>query len=189
MKRAVLVLCLLLPFSEPAFSESPDVTCCPTYYGYIGLFSNSEASNWCITGMGIFDWYLYALPVATEGMMCVELRTELSSSNIAVFNAYFGELILQPVLGGVPGDLAACFSYCQAGDWVRVFGATVSVMSTSTESIVIEPFTASPYPKFLDCSGVERETLVLTNLGINDSYCGIISVRESTWGAIKNMYE
>jgi hypothetical protein len=93
-------------------------------------------------------------------------------------------------MGGVPGDLAACFGNCWY-EWVQVFSATLFIMAPTEESVSIGAFTGSPYPKILDCllPANEVEAIKWTYLYTNYAECPAYATRESTWGAIKNMYE
>ena len=189
MRRLILFSIILLLFCQSARAERDDLGCCPSP-GFIGLFANEDHSNWCIYGTGAYTIYLFALPIGDEGMKCVELRTELSSPYIALFNAVFNDDIAEPIMGGVPGDLAACYNSCQtSADWILVFHATLFIMAAEEAIVSIESFTGSPYPKFLTCDGIEIEAIRFTNVYANVIECFPISVKESTWGAIKNMYK
>lgn len=186
MRSLILISAVLLFASQAAWAGGESLSCCPPS-GYVGLFADELHTQWCIYGTGIFTFYCFVLPSAT-GLDCVELRITLSSSNIWVFNAVYHPDVLMPILGGVPGDMAACFASCWY-EWIYVFRATVYVMTATQEMVSIDPFTGSPYPKILDCTGIETEAYAYTNLYINILECYPTSVRESTWGAIKNMYE
>jgi hypothetical protein len=180
MKKGLLLGVALLLIASVASAQLPP-------QGFIGLFWDDMHTEWCVTGMGSMTMYCFVLP-PEMGMDCVELRTVLSSTNIAVFSPVYNSDVQQPVMGGVPGDLAACFGSCW-GEWVRVFSATLFVMAGTPEMITLAPFTGSPYLKILDCTGYEGEALKYVDLYINNPDCPETSTKESTWGAIKNMYE
>lgn len=190
MRSLILLSVILLLFCQTARAERDDLSCCPVPGGYIGLFADEEHSTWCLEGAGMYTFYLFALPLSSEGMRCVELRTVVNSPDVAVFAPIYNELVKEPILGGIPGNLAVCFKVCLIEDWVRIFSASAFVMAANEASITIEAFTGSPYPKFLDCGGVEVEANIYTYLWINMPWgCYMTPVKESTWGAIKDMYK
>lgn len=181
MKRILLVTVMVLLVATAVSAQLPPK-------GYVGFFADVGRSSWCITGMGSFTLYFFALP-PQGGMDCVEIRSVLSSGNIAVFNPVYHADVLEPVMGGVPGDLAACFGNCWY-NWVQVFSATIFIMAATPETVSIAPFTGSPYPKILDClvPANEKEAIPFTYLYTNTSPCPPIGNSESTWGAIKSLY-
>jgi hypothetical protein len=180
MKKALLLGVALLLIASVASAQLPP-------QGFMGLYADANHTEWCIYGTGSFTMYLFVLP-PEAGMKCVELSTVLSSTNIAVFSPMYNADVQQPVMGGVPGDLAACFGNCWL-EWVDVFSATLFIMAPTPESVIMEPFTGSPTLKILDCGGLETEALPMTYLYTNTDPCPGIATKESTWGAIKNMYE
>lgn len=182
MKKGLLLGVALLLIASVASAQLPP-------QGFIGLFADDLHTEWCVTGTGSMVLYCFVLP-PENGLDCVELRTVLSSATaLAVFSPVYNADVMQPVMGGVPGDLAACFGSCW-GEWVRVFSATLFVMAPTPEMITLEPFTGSPYLKILDCTGIEGEALKYVDLYVNQGEnCPETGTRESTWGAIKNMYE
>ena len=182
MKRILLVMVMVVLVSTAVSAQLPP-------QGYFGLFVDDTRANWCITGTGSFTIYLFVLP-NVDGMKCIELKTVVSSANIAVFSAVYNPDVAQPIMGGVPGDLAACFGNCYY-DWVQVFSATLFLMAPTAESVTMEPFTGSPYMKTLDCltPANELETIAWTYVYTNYAECPPYANQESTWGAIKNMYQ
>ena len=164
MKRIMVFLALsLLVFSAVSAQLPPQ--------GFIGLWADEDHSYHCVNGTGMHTFYCFALPPET-GLKCIELKTVLSSNNVMVFSPIFNENSIEPILGGVPGDLAMCFNSCQT-DWVMAFSAQLFVLDTSLETIILEPFTGSPYLKILNCEGVEVEALAYSDLYINDPNCWI----------------
>jgi hypothetical protein len=180
MKKALLLGVALLLIASVVSAQLPP-------QGFIGLYVDDAHTTWCIEGTGSFTMYCFVLPTV-DGMKCIEIKTVLSSANIAVFSPVYNADVAQPVMGGVPGDLAACFNSCW-GEWVQAFSATLFIMAATPESVTMEPFTGSPYLKILDCTGLETEALPLTYVYTNYAECPGNANQESTWGAIKNMYE
>ena len=182
MKRILFVMVMVLLVSTAVSAQLPP-------QGYIGLFVNDTHTNWCITGTGSYTLYCFVIP-NDDGMKCIEISTVLSSANIAVFTPLYHPDVAQPVMGGVPGDLAACFGNCWY-DWVQVFSATLFIMAPTPESVTLAPFTGSPYIKILDClsPATELEAIEFTYVYTNTDPCPGTPNQESTWGAIKNMYE
>lgn len=180
MKKALLLGVALLLIASVVSAQLPP-------QGYIGLYADDNHSSWCINATGSQTMYCFVLP-PEAGMKCIEISTVLSSANIAVFSPIYNDDVAQPVMGGVPGDLAACFNSCW-GEWVMAFSATLFIMAPTPESVVLEAFTGSPYLKILDCAGLEVEALPMTYLYTNTDPCPGTANQESTWGAIKNMYE
>ena len=163
MKRIAIFLALsLLVFSAVSAQLPPQ--------GYIGLFADENHTNICINGNGAFTFYCFVLP-SESGLKCLELSTEVSSYNIAVWGPVYNPDTSEPVMGSVPGDLAMCFNSCHDTGWVMAFSATLFVITPTVEMIALEPFSGSPYMKILNCEGVEVEALPYTYLYVNDPWC------------------
>ncbi len=180
MKKALL-LGLTLLFVSGAVSAQQ-----------LALYADAERTTWCAENADVGAMvyvYLFVNPVA-EGITCIELNTTHEGGMYMAFAPTYNPETVQPIMGGFPdSDLGGCFGGCQS-DWI--WFANVMLFNQSVEPcrIYIRPFQGPPvqeYPKVLTCGGDEIEAFPLTDFFINA--CGPISVEESSWGAIKSMYE
>lgn len=181
MKRILLVMVMVVLVATTVSAQLPP-------QGYYGLFFDTNRTTWCYTGAGMVTFYLFCLP-PESGLDCVELKLT-PPSGYFIFNEVYHVDVMQPVMGNLPSGLAACFGNCWY-EWIQVASATIAIADLNPNEVIIEPFPGSPYPKILDClvPANETEAIPWTHLYTNYAECPGYAVRESTWGAIKNMYE
>ncbi len=143
--------------------------------------------------------YLFCAPPA-DGLTCIELGMLAEGGAFMPFQAVYNDDVSEPVLaGGFPtGDTGGCYNTCHQEDWVWFAYCDMFIQSVDPIYLTITPFQGTipqPWPKMLTCTGggelgedpYETEAFVLNNFCIND-ICEV-SVEESSWGAIKNLYE
>ncbi len=181
MKRILLVMVMVLLVSSVVSAQPPP-------QGYFGLFFDVNRVNWCYNGVGTTTFYFFAIP-NSDGLKCVELMTPLPAG-FFMFGEVFHPDVLSPVMGSLPAGLAACFGNCYY-EWVQVLSGTLMIPNMDPAEIMIDAFPLSPYPKILDCldPAHELEAISWTSIYTNYVVCPGYSSTESTWGAIKNMYE
>ncbi len=181
MKKVLLLGVALLLIANVASAQLPP-------QGYFGLFYDVERTDWCYEGTGMVTFYFFALP-SEAGLACVELMV-VPPAGFFIFGEVYNADVLSPVMGSLPAGLAACFGNCYY-EWVQVLSATLMIGDVLPHELAIEAFPGSAWPKTLDCliPANELETLPYTNLYTNTVPCPGIANTESTWGAIKNMYE
>lgn len=182
MKKGLLLGIALLVIASAVSAQAPP-------QGYFGLFYDEGGTTWCFTGAGMTTIYFLALPPA-DGLKCVELQV-IIPAGFYLFGEVFNPDVKTPVMGTLATGMAACFNTCQQGEWTLVCSATFMVADMLPQTIVIEEMEGSPYPKILDCldPANELEAYPYTYLYTNTDPCPGIANKESTWGAIKNMYE
>lgn len=182
MKKGLLLGVALLLIASVVSAQLPP-------QGYFGLFLDEERMSWCIEGTETTMFYFFALPPA-EGLKCVELKLVIPAGFFIFAETYHAD-VKTPVMGTLPGGVAACFNICQMEGWVQVCSAMLMIGSDVPTEIPIVAMEGSPYPKILNCSdpAVEVEALPYNYLYTNTFPCPGIANSESTWGAIKNMYE
>lgn len=146
---------------------------------------------------------VYLFAYLDEGFQCVETNTVLMTvpsvgdpyptipeEEYDALAAIYNVDVASPIMGGFPNsDLGVCYNACYS-DWYWVVRARIYVYITDPIVIQIRPFQGppvQPFPLLLSCLGEELQAYALTNLYINS--CGPVAVEESSWGAIKNMYE
>jgi hypothetical protein len=179
MKRLFLLGCMLAVLVAPASAQLPA-------NAYIGLFIDEARTNWCVSGLGAHTMYLVVLP-SQDGLLCTEMSTTLVGTGVMFFQPTWNPLSASPVMGGIPGDLGHCFDECQT-DWVYLCSVSMLVQTTDPVSIEIGAYTGVPYPRTLVCDeSAEPEAIPFTTFYING--CGPLGVEESSWGAIKSLYE
>jgi hypothetical protein len=181
MKRILLVMVMVVLVSTAVSAQLPP-------QGYFGLFFDEGRTNWCHTGSGTVAFYFFALPPA-DGLKCVELMLPLPAG-FFIFGEIYHPNVKTPVMGSLPSGVAACFNDCTF-EWVQVCSAMLMIPNTDPAEIPIDKFPGSPYPKILDCQlpALEVEAIPWTHLYTNYMGCPGYANQESTWGAIKNMYE
>ena len=166
----------------------------------LGLYIDNTRTSWCSDAMVV---YAYLWGYFPNGLQCVEVNTILMTEPVGedpypsipemefdalapVFNAD----VADPVMGSFPNsDLGACYDACYS-DWTWLVYVRMFIYTSDPMVMYIRPYqspTVQDFPKILNCAGTEYEAFALTNLYING--CGPVGVEESSWGAIKNMYE
>jgi hypothetical protein len=99
-------------------------------------------------------------------------------------------------LGTLPDGMSACVLNCQ-WDWIWIFQQTLYVTSTEQThlEIIKHPDPLIPAIQFSNCNPgyPEEPVVVFTHLFVNyeatEPECGEPGTKNSTWGAIKNMYK
>ena len=161
----------------------------------IGLYVDAERTSWEATAAsGIVYVYVFAQP-NTDGMTCLELRTEASNTNFMAFATTWAPDAAEARMGNIPDqNLVGCWTSCKF-EWTWLCNAGMFMMSGDELIISIAPYTDQPYPKILDCVDPANElpAMACTPVCINAlepclDPCDN-AVEESTWGAIKNLYE
>ena len=182
--KKVLLLGLALLFVSSAVSAQQ-----------FALYNDEARTTFSVLGVEMMDLvrvYLFCNPPA-DGLQCIELGMLVEGEGS--FNpfqpVYHGD-VAQPVLAaGFPtGDTGGCWNGCYSEDWVYFCYADLFMMNNLSVQLSIVPFQGPPvqaWPKMLTCPGAEVEAYVLNNFCINME-CEV-SVEESSWGAIKNLYE
>lgn len=181
MKKLLLFGIALMLIAPPVSAQLPATP-------YLALYEDVVRSDWCVTGIGFVNMYLFVLP-NVDGAVCAEL-------SISVTGAGAGGLmwgvptyhvdVVEPVMGSVPGEMGVCFGDCKM-DWIYFYNVGILVQTVEPARAEIGVFGTSPYPKVLDCLGAEPEAIIFNHYYIND--CGPVAVDESSWGAIKSLYE
>jgi hypothetical protein len=182
MKRILLVMVIVMLVSTAVSAQLPP-------QGYFGLFFDASRTNWCYTGSGMITFYFFALP-NVDGLKCVEVMAP-PPAGFFIFGTVLHADVVQPVMGELATGLVACFGNCWY-EWVQVLSATLMIPDENPAEIPIAAFPGSPYPKMLDClvpDATELEAISWTHLYTNYAECPGYANQESTWGAIKNMYQ
>ena len=180
MKRILLVMVMMLLVSATVSAQLPP-------RAYYGLYVDDTHTTYCITGPGSFTIYCMVWP-SDGGLDSVEFKVTPSAGMIIYLPELNPDIILS--MGTFPGELVATFGTCWL-DWTVICSASLMVSGdgTNQEEVIFEPYTGSPFLKFVDCDGIEEEAVALNYLYANYPTCPEYASRESTWGAIKNMYE
>jgi len=189
--KKVLLLGIALLFVSSAVSAQQ-----------LALYIDAERSTWCSEAEYGYVW-AYLFGYLPEGFNCIELNTILMTEPTSgdpypsieidefdALNISFNEDLAPPAMGSFPNsDLGVCFSACYT-DWTWLVRCRLFIYVPFPMTMYIRPYqspTVQPAPKLLTCQGVEVQAAALTNLYIH--HCGPIGVEESSWGAIKSMYE
>ncbi len=192
MIRSILLVFIML-FTVQALNTN---SCCaadsPDYVTF-GLYADDLHTTNCVYAEPLtsFPVYFYILitPIGS-GVEALEMSVEQSSYNILIMAPDFADIVAA-TLGSVPGDIAISFSECCEVGWFHVFTVQVILMDQFPEYLEIGPWTGMTYPRVADCTPTHEQWDVLDyySVYINEPGCsGPVSTGESTWGAIKNMY-
>ena len=181
MKKLLLfgiVLMLIAPQVSAQLPASP----------YLALYEDEVRTDWCVSGIGFVNMYLFMLP-NTDGGICVELSinvTGTGSGGLMWGAPTWHPDVVDPKLGGVPGEMGACFGTCKT-DWAYFYSVGILVQTLDPARAEIGAYGTSDYPIVLTCLGDEPEAIVFNHFYFND--CGPNAVEESSWGVIKSLYE
>ena len=181
MKR-ILLLGLALLFVSGAVSAQQ-----------VAMYVDEARASWCVMDAMPYDFiniYLFINPPA-EGAKCIDLSTVAEYGNYRVFAYEPNPGAQDPILGGFPDDdLAGCFAACQ-DTWNWLVRGEIMMLSADPVKIYFRPSQDPVQPNMwmLNCAdpAEEVEALALTDFYVNS--CGPVSVEESSWGAIKSLYE
>ncbi len=135
-------------------------------------------------------FYMLISPVG-DGVGALEMSIEQSSYNIIVTTPEFTDIV-GATIGSIPGDIAISFIDCCEVGWFHVFTVQVIVMNQFPEYLAIGPWTGWTFPRVADCTIPYElwDVLEYYDVFINTPGCGtVIGTKESTWGAIKDMYK
>ncbi len=184
MKKALIASVALLLISSSAFAS----------LGYIGLYVDADHSYWCTEGTGFYaaEMWIWCLP-GPDGQICAEFAVAYPA-NIIQSTVTWNDPLISVSLGDLPGGLSVCYVGCQHG-WNWPCHQALWVTDPSQTFIQIVPHPEAGAIQFANCLEgypVEPAT-VLTNLFINyppeAPECQGTAVEESSWGAIKGLFE
>lgn len=159
----------------------------------IGMYTDDTHTSWCVESAAaqgnMVTVYIFGSPNA-DGMTCLEFSTTTEGGGYMAFTPTWADDIASPQMGSFPdNDLGACWQGCK-DDWAWLLNATLFITSPEAMTISFGAFTGSPYIKILTCLGDEIEAYAFSNFCINQPCCPPnTAVEESSWGAIKNLYE
>ena len=182
MKR-ILLLGLALLFVSSAISAQQ-----------IAMYTDETRASWCAVDIGPYmDVYIYLFVGPTQaGIKCIDINATHEGGAFRAFAPTWNEDDVNPgaTLGTFPdNDLATCFFACQY-DWNWVCRGELMLLDIDPARFWLRPSQDPLQPNMwvLTCEPSEEvELFALTDFYINS--CGPISVEESSWGAIKSLYE
>lgn len=179
MKKVLLLTTALLLVATVAMAQLP-----PT--GYIGLYTDDARSSNCIeaTGGG-YDVYVMVLP-SDQGLMTTEFAISFPSGVYLTKTTYASDIAL--TWGDPANGLRATFSACKTA-WCWPCYMTFDIWNVSGGNIEIIPHPDSGLMQLCNCNeGYPTESVIyLTPMYLGE--CGPLANEESSWGAIKGMYE
>ncbi len=160
--------------------------------GYIGLFADESRSSWCLESEAYveFDVFLYCMP-SDNGVRAVEFRISLPPSYVVVTNTPGPKVSV--TLGNHLDGIAYSLYLCET-DWVLL--ATYSILPTAPgiAAIWLRAHGDTGQIAIANClPGYPIEpayayTSVFVNYPLNSPECTGTGTEESSWGAIKEMY-
>ena len=182
MKKALLLGAALMFIASGASAQM------------IGLFVDANHADWNVDmPSGVAYVYVFASPTA-EGMTCLELATVADNANFMAFATAWAPDAAEARMGNIPNEnLVGCWTSCKF-EWTWLCNAGLFMMSGDPLTVTPVPYSGQPFMKVLDCStpAVEQEGIPYSEVCINHPVpCPLLitAVEESSWGAIKNLYE
>jgi hypothetical protein len=163
-------------------------------YVVFGLYADELHTTNCIyvDSLCVFPIYfcIYIAPCG-NGVIALEMSVEKSSGNLLTFAQVYNADVVELAMGSVPGEVTMLLNDCYDDGWIRIFSIQAILLHSSTEYLEIGPYGDRQYPKILDCTSIyDWDVLEYYSAYVNDPECLVpIGTRESTWGAIKKMYE
>lgn len=157
----------------------------------VAMYTDETRTSWCAVDCALYTHvyiYLFVGPPA-EGAKCVDLNSTHEGGMFMTGTPEWNPDINPAHLGNFPdADLACCFNTCQQ-DWNWAIKGDLFILGVDPAKFWLRPSQDPLQPNMwmLNCAGVEVEAFALTDFYVNS--CGPISVEESSWGAIKSLYE
>ncbi len=161
-------------------------------YGYIGLFTDEARTSWCTEAIPYtaFDIYVFCLP-SDNGVRAVEFSLEFPSTYVIVTNTPGPTVSV--TLGNLYDGIAYSLYLCST-DWVLL--DTVSFLPTAggQAPIWLEGHGDTGNMAIANClPGYPMEpayayTSVFVNYPPGSAECSGVATKETSWGAIKEMY-
>jgi hypothetical protein len=185
MKRWVPVFLLLVVLPVAAYAQLPPV-------GYMGLFTNSIHSWWCVDGAGFYsaEMWVWCLP-GDGGMICVEFALgypgNVIQSTITLSPLIFPPEVFDPEIG-----VTLCYSTCQVA-WTWIFHQTLWVTTAEQTHVALVKHT-NPLIEDIQIATCEAGYPVEPVRKFSDFYinyppeeCPGNAVESESWGAIKSL--
>jgi hypothetical protein len=188
MKKVLLLGIALLLVSSVASAQLPP-------WGYYALVADEARSTNCVAAPMMTEvWcYLYAKPGADQ-LMCFDFGTVMTGAAMVAETSMNDDIAQPGPTAFINVNVLGCFNSCYS-DWVEI-GRAKFFIYPAVEPVIVEMtnYPGSEWPKLLSCvGGIEYEGRVWTRFMLNTGECDVgeleTGVTESTWGAIKNMYE
>jgi hypothetical protein len=152
---------------------------------YVGLYADANHSMPCYNGTSSFDLYVWWLP-SSNGSLGTTYNLILPL-DVAIASVTTSPAVAN-LIGcncGVFGGFCAVFTDCQM-DWVWSQRISCNVLDESPSVIAIVPCEGEAALSVVDCMYSIEPVTVLNKFCVNQE--PVISVDESTWGAIKSLY-
>jgi hypothetical protein len=141
MHRALCIAVTLLLVPAAASAQLPP-------RGYFALYFDAGRTEWCYTGTGMVNFYLFVLP-NEGGVGCAELIVPPPTGFMIFAEVYNPDIIL-PVTGTLPTGLAACFTTCWY-EWVQIASAALMIPNANPAEVPIIARSGNPFPMVVDC--------------------------------------
>lgn len=183
MIRGILIITILINACGVSAQLPPN----PDHH-YAGVYADQTRLYDCISGPAGsgFEQFVWAWIPYDSGLSYITLRflfpSNVDLSRRPVFNDLMTQLeVVDYGTGG--SEWTVLFAGCPSG-WVWIFSQECTFLDTVESSVSItEAFSLAR-----NCLFEIHDIHLLNNLSLNDPGCAFVSVRESTWGAIKSIY-
>ena len=160
---------------------------------YIALFTDEARTSWCvenISGFQEMELWFWILP-SERGIQCIEYHIEYPPNTIQ--STVTINLDLSPDCAVYPEGCdiingSFCFGECVM-EWVWAWHQLSYIIDFDVSTIEVQPHPDSGSIQVATCEeGYPFEPCrVLSKIYINS--CGPLAVKNSSWGAIKALYE
>ncbi len=182
MKKAIVFVLILL-FSPVSISAQG-----------IALYKDFERTATSVQDVevgGIVTVFLFVQPTVL-GVECIELNSYTTGDGLYVVDDYDAHPESYLITGGFPdSDLWGCWYDCHY-DWTYFCCATLVLQSVEPFCINLRGFQGPPtqaLPRGFDCGDDWFYYFPQCNFCVNQLSECEVAVEESSWGAIKSLYE
>lgn len=186
MRKLLLIAVLAAVLAAPASAYE---------FGYIALFADEARTTWCLETQDLpyaFDVYAFALP-GENGMMAAEFSVSELASTYYLTDRTEGPLV-SVSFGNVFTGISYSLILCRR-DWVLLDVYHILATGPGQTAIWLEGHGDTGEISMADCSpGYPKDSAsayssVFINYPPGSPECAGVATEESSWGAIKEMYE
>jgi len=162
---------------------------------YIGLYSESDQSSWCASGIPPYEVTIWVWVLTPEpGMVGVGLNLELPANCTYVTGSAHPRILPEltdPDDKSPKWTISGSLSGCVSG-WMWTHSRTYLVDDSTPATIEIVAHPELGDFRIGRCGGGVMYPIRLTNVYINyessNPECSVIGTEEKSWGCIKSLY-
>lgn len=178
MKKAMILTFGLLLLAATANALPP--------LGYMALYADASHSICTASpaAYAMIEMWVWIKP-GTAGVKCAEFKITYPATYMGM--TVTASPLISVAQGDLPGGMSVCFTDCQI-DWFWSHHQTIFCMGPVPGFLTLDPHPVAGGPQFANCAeGYPIEPAVILNHLALQQPC-IVGVNNTSWGAIKNLY-